>query len=426
MANYGTKITLSLPTGGQVSWDGPLNDVLNAIIDVLADRVTPAGFNYSTDLDAQGHALIDVRDIAFAPSADTGAVNTIFVAGSGQAGVTAGEWYLRDSSNNLVQLTSGGTINVASNAGFGGGYAAASQAAGSPIATYNSANGRFSFTTDGSTPAEISAGALTGTQLDVNGGLAQFSGLTTLTGPVHVAGPMALSGTSSAYTTGSVTLVGALRVEGGFLTGSAVQQVKWDVPGRLVNRQVFVADGIYTPGVGVTSIVLRMVGGGGGGGGVPSPPGTCAGGGGSSGVFMEWYITPVSSTGSVYVGAAGAGGTAGSPGGDGGTGGDTKFVMNINGVAGTILLAKGGPGGKGDSTRLAGAIGTAAGGGSSLVGSTSGDFHLQELGSPSLIDGTVAVSGRGGSNPLGGGGVGVPVYTSSAVSTAGNAGNGWD
>src|SRR5574337_28424 len=209
MANYGTKITLSLPTGGQVSWDGPLNDVLNAIIDVLADRVTPAGFNYSTDLDAQGHALIDVRDIAFAPSADTGAVNTIFVAGSGQAGVTAGEWYLRDSSNNLVQLTSGGTINVASNAGFGGGYAAASQAAGSPIATYNSANGRFSFTTEGSTPAEISAGALTGTQLDVNGGLAQFSGLTTLTGPVQVTGSMALSGTFSAYTTGSVTLGGA-------------------------------------------------------------------------------------------------------------------------------------------------------------------------------------------------------------------------
>jgi hypothetical protein len=140
MASYGVSIVLPLPTAGQVSWDGPLNDLLQQVIDVLAQRVTVDGLNVSAALDMQGHALVDATAIEFVTNGDPGVANSIYYS-------AGGELFVRDGSNRAVQLTSGGVVNVAGSGGFGGDYASSNQNG----ASFSNSTGAFTFTTTGGT-----------------------------------------------------------------------------------------------------------------------------------------------------------------------------------------------------------------------------------------------------------------------------------
>lgn len=149
MASYGVRITLTLPNAGDVQWDGPLGDVINAILDVVANRVGVDGLDINGTLDVQGHEISNILDARFTTGGDPGTANSIFINSSG-------ELCVRDSSNRLVQVTSGGSVNVTGTGGFGGDYAAANPGG----ASFASATSTFTFTVSGGTVyATVEAGA---------------------------------------------------------------------------------------------------------------------------------------------------------------------------------------------------------------------------------------------------------------------------
>lgn len=141
---YGIRIDLPLPQAGQVSWDGPLNDILQEVIDVLASRVTVDGLDIRDTLDVQGSAIVDALRISFIPEGDPNTPNSVFY--------DDGELKCRDGLNRLVQLTSGGVVNVSGGSGFAGDYAATN----SNGASYNNLTKTFTYTTDGGTSYAIS------------------------------------------------------------------------------------------------------------------------------------------------------------------------------------------------------------------------------------------------------------------------------
>ena len=149
-ASYGIAIILPSPTAGQVFWDGPLNDKLQAIVDVLAQRVTVDGLDIQKALEMNGNALIDASAIDFVLGGDPGTASSLFYG-------TNGELFCRDGSNRLIQLTSNGVLNVAGNGGFGGDYVATNQNG----AFYTNATQTFTFTAAGGTTfTTVEAGPL--------------------------------------------------------------------------------------------------------------------------------------------------------------------------------------------------------------------------------------------------------------------------
>lgn len=148
-SSYGIRIVLPLPVTGQVQWDGPLNDLLQALLDVLAQRVTVDGLDIGAALDMQGNALINALNIQFVTGGDPGVPNSIYYSG--------GELFVRDGSNRAIQLTSGGIVNVGGSGGFGGDYVSSNQNG----ASYTNATQTFTFTSAGGTSyATIEGGEL--------------------------------------------------------------------------------------------------------------------------------------------------------------------------------------------------------------------------------------------------------------------------
>lgn len=197
-----------------------------------------------------------------------------------------------------------------------------------------------------------------------------------------------------------------------FITASdgSLTQVSAVPTGTFLGRQIFTAGGTYTPTVGTKKVRVRMAGGGGGVGGGGTQMGV--GGGGWSGTFLEKFIDPGATItgGTVTIGAAGAAGASG--GGNGGTGGDTAVTIQA-----TTYTAKGGAGGlfaaptNGTTDTNIPAY---------VTGSTAGDFNVAgppDRGMTIATDAFMA-PGRGGSNPLGGGGF-------SGNNTAGVVGTGY-
>jgi hypothetical protein len=107
-------------------------------------------------------------------------------------------------------------------------------------------------------------------------------------------------------------------------------------PGRLLNIQVFTANGTYTPTTGTKSIVVEVQGAGGGSGGIQSLPAGWYGasGSGGAGAYAKGRFLSGFSGAPVTVGAAGAGGA--NTGGAGGNGGTSSF--------GALVSAPGGGG----------------------------------------------------------------------------------
>lgn len=199
MASYGFTINLPIPTSGQASWDGPLNNLLQAIVNVLAQRVTPMGMNINANLDLGGNMLVDAAALEFIPAtSDPGVANSVFVAGPG-SGLANGEWYVRDGANREIQLTSGGAINLTVNGGFGGQYVSAGA-----VASYNAGNDTYYFTTNGTTAANINAAQGTFSAVTASAGV--FTTLTTSTFPASGYGLLVsnATGTLSTIQSGSV------------------------------------------------------------------------------------------------------------------------------------------------------------------------------------------------------------------------------
>lgn len=117
MASYGVRITQPLPTIGQVVWGGPLNDLLQAIVDVLAAQVSPDGIDLSGDLDFHGNRAIDLTALGFV----AGAIPSV-----GPAAYSDGTdlWYV-DGNGTHIQITADGGINITVSGGIGGDYIAA-------------------------------------------------------------------------------------------------------------------------------------------------------------------------------------------------------------------------------------------------------------------------------------------------------------
>lgn len=114
-----TLITLSPPTIGQVVWGGPLNTLLQALIDAANASVTPDDIDLSDgDLDFRGNSGIDLGTIGFVPGAAPASGPAFYVS-------TTGELHYVDAVGNDVQLTLEGQIDLTVNGGIGGDYVAA-------------------------------------------------------------------------------------------------------------------------------------------------------------------------------------------------------------------------------------------------------------------------------------------------------------
>lgn len=116
-------LTKPVPGGSNGTWD----DLLNALIDQIdahdhtsskGARVPLAGLIIATALVMNGYDITDVRSVRLANQggslAGASDLNCVFVVN--------GELAYRDASGNVVQLTSGGGINIASVGTIGGDY----------------------------------------------------------------------------------------------------------------------------------------------------------------------------------------------------------------------------------------------------------------------------------------------------------------
>ena len=173
------------------------------------------------------------------------------------------------------------------------------------------------------------------------------------------------------------------------------------VAGSYLGTTVVTATGTFTTQASTTKIRVRIVAAGGGGGGAASVAVSAASaGGGSAGGYVEGEFTVAGSTGyAVTIGSAGVAGT--SAGGNGGTASDSQIV-----VGATIMKAKGGIGGTGDTGGTSVLI--SAGGASPGV-SLNGDMNCS--GAPgeygTRLTGLIGASGDGGSSQFGPGGGGL-------------------
>jgi hypothetical protein len=218
---------------------------------------------------------------------------------------------------------------------------------------------------------------------------------------------------------------GAITLNGGALASTILTTPRYDVAQSLtgpqqaqargniaaigsIKRQVFTANGTYTPSAGMLYCIIETLGGGGAGGGAQSAAGANHAGGGGGAAGLSILLVGASAVGAsqaVTIGAGGVGVAAGT----GGNGGATTVgslcgsVGGFGGTAGVNAASFGTPGpggtiGTGDIT------GTGMPGGGGSIGSTA----------------IFGPSGMGGSSIYGGGGA--SIVTSATVT--GNAGTG--
>lgn len=183
-----------------------------------------------------------------------------------------------------------------------------------------------------------------------------------------------------------------------------------------VNVQRVTATGAYTytPTSGMKYVIVELVGGGGGGGGsaAAGAGNDAVGGGGGSGAYAKFLLT-AAQVGASKSGSIGTGGAGGVGGASGTNGGNTTLVTASTWTA---------SGGIGGSTSGAGVTATAAGGASGTVTAGTGT-QIEENGADGGSGGAVTIyglSGAGGANPLGLGGMPSPIVV--ATATNGNGG----
>lgn len=187
-----------------------------------------------------------------------------------------------------------------------------------------------------------------------------------------------------------------------FDDGSALTALESAGEKGLSGIQVFTTSGTWNKPVGITKVVVEVVGGGGAGSGAAATGAseTSGGSGGSAGGYSKKFID-VSAISSETV-TVGAGGT-GVSGAGGNSGGTSSF--------GAHCSATGGAGGvsTGAQTTGSGAKAAASGQGSG------GDINFfGGFGEPGAADGNFGLGGNGGDSHFSGGGVGASYRYSSA------------
>lgn len=201
------------------------------------------------------------------------------------------------------------------------------------------------------------------------------------------------------------------------------------VPGRLINRTVFTASGLFTPLANTKLLIVEVQGAGGGGGSaIATASGTMsAGSGGGAGGYSMGYLTTIPTSQSVVVGtggsAASSGGLSsfGSIVGMGGNGGGNSGSSTI--PDNTIRQYVGGAGaiGTGGSINLRGDNGgstllTTSG---NLIGGAGGRSWFSSTGIPPS-----GSTGAGITGILGSGGTGAISSGGGAAQTGGSGGTG--
>jgi len=97
--------------------------------------------------------------------------------------------------------------------------------------------------------------------------------------------------------------------------------------------QVFTSSGTWTKPVGITKVIVEVVGGGGGGGGTEASSNKAGSGGGGGGYSRKIIDVSAVTSVEVTVGAGGSGGAAGAN--DGSTGGTSSFGAYCSATGGT-------------------------------------------------------------------------------------------
>lgn len=175
----------------------------------------------------------------------------------------------------------------------------------------------------------------------------------------------------------------------------------------LINVQVFMSSGTYTPDAGTQAIIVEVVAQGGGGGGCASTTSTqnCVAGSGGAGSYAKVYYTSAS-TETVTIGTTGTGGAAGD---NNGTPGATTSFGSLISCAGGIA-GLGGAAIADTTTYIAGFTGsfpaTCTVPGGTIINRIQGMNYFSSYAFGTGTPGAL-ISGTGGSNPLGYGGYGV-------------------
>lgn len=172
-----------------------------------------------------------------------------------------------------------------------------------------------------------------------------------------------------------------------------------DTAFKSVNIVILASGTTYTPTANTESFIAYLIGGG-GGSGACSGAGSSVGvsGGGGSGAIAVLRVNSVSGTYSYTIGAAGAAGAT--PSGNGGNGGDTTFT-----VSATTTTAPGGSGSLGATAGTAVEINAGGAAGGTSTNATASNYGTNG-GHAIRLSGTVGISGDGGSNLFGVGGIG--------------------
>lgn len=180
-----------------------------------------------------------------------------------------------------------------------------------------------------------------------------------------------------------------------------------------VKKQIFTADGTYTPSAGMLYCIIECVGSGGSGAGGTGPTtGFFVGGGGGSGSYSRKYAT-AGDVGASQVVTVGAGGTAPAAGNtNGGVGGNVSV--------GGLCIARGGNGGNYAST---GQIGSGGSGGAPHTGDFTISGNAGSSGIWTTSTGILFSSGAGGSSFFAGGAAAVGQGGSGSTSTGSAGGN---
>lgn len=178
---------------------------------------------------------------------------------------------------------------------------------------------------------------------------------------------------------------------------AAIRNLANAASGLLIGIKTFTASGTYTATAETKSIIVEAVGGGGSGGACPatSSAQAAAGSGGGSGAYAKARFTTGFSGAAVTVGQGGAAPAAGSN--NGNMGGTTSF--------GSLLSCPGGTYGyTGTVASSAGLSASNGGNGPVPTGANIVGFGGEAGANGVTLNGTFALAGKGGDNPLGIGG----------------------